>query len=122
MGLHLIQDLGQWWFDKTALPLPLGGNCIRRDLGKQACQDVTDVLKASIEYSLANRGPAVEYALRFGRDLDRNLADRFVGMYVNQWTLDYGPRGREAISRLLAEGAKSGLVPDIGSIDYVTAK
>lgn len=121
-GLHLVVDLGQWWFDKTGLPLPLGGNCIRRDLGAKVCQEVTDILKQSIQYSLDHRAPAVEYALQYGRDLDRNLADRFVGMYVNDWTLDYGPRGREAISRLLREGASAGLVPAIGDIDFITAK
>ena len=122
MGLHLIVDMGRWWHDKTSLPLPLGGNCIRKDLGGAAMQEVTDILKASIQYSLDHRGPAVEYALQFGRDLDRNLADKFVGMYVNNWTLDYGPRGREAITRLLKEGAKAGIVPDIGTIEYVTAR
>jgi 1,4-dihydroxy-6-naphthoate synthase len=85
-------------------------------------QDVTDVLKRSIQYSLDHRGPAVEYALQFGRDLDRELADQFVGMYVNHWTLDYGPRGREAITRLLREGARAGLVPDVGDVEYVTAR
>jgi 1,4-dihydroxy-6-naphthoate synthase len=122
LGLHLVVDLGVWWKEMNGLPLPLGGNCIRKDLGASAMQDVTDVLKASIQYSLDHRGPAVEYALRFGRDLDRDLADRFVGMYVNQWTIDYGPRGREAITRLLKEGARAGLVPDVGDIEYVDAR
>ena len=122
LGLHRVVDLGVWWHQKTGLPLPLGGNCIRKDLGRAAMQDVTDVLKRSIEYSLAHRGPAVEYALRFGRDLDRELADKFVGMYVNDWTLDYGPRGREAITRLLDEGARAGLVPAVKEIEYVTAR
>lgn len=122
LGLHLVVDLGAWWHERTALPLPLGGNCIRKDLGREAMQDVTDVLKASIRYSLDHRAQAVEYALQFGRDLNRELADRFVGMYVNDWTLDYGPRGREAISRLLTEGAKAGLVPDPREVEYVTAK
>jgi 1,4-dihydroxy-6-naphthoate synthase len=120
-GLHLVVDLGAWWHEQTGLPLPLGGNCIRKDLGREAMQEVTDVLKRSIQYSLEHRKPAVEYALRFGRDLDRDLADQFVGMYVNDWTLDYGPRGREAITRLLKEGAKAGLVPDVGTIEYVAA-
>ncbi|HEX4792596.1 MAG TPA: MqnA/MqnD/SBP family protein [Humisphaera sp.] len=120
-GLHLLLDMGVWWHEKTALPLPLGGNCIRKDLGAEAMQEVTDILKKSIQFSLDNRPAAVEYALQFGRDLDRNLADRFVGMYVNHWTLDYGPRGREAISQLLKEGAKAGLVPDAGEIQYVVA-
>ena len=122
LGLHLIVDLGVWWFEKTGLPLPLGGNCIRKDLGPRVMREVTDVLQRSIEYSLANRAPAVQYALQFGRDLDRELADRFVGMYVNEWTLDYGPRGREAITRLLGEGAKAGLVPQVSGIDFVTAR
>ncbi len=89
--------------------------------GRDAMQEVTDVLKASIRYSLDHRAPAVEYALRFGRDLDRQLADRFVGMYVNHWTVDYGPKGREAISLLLREGARAGLVPEVGEVEYVDA-
>ena len=120
-GLHLLLDLGVWWDQKTALPLPLGGNCIRKDLGPAAMQEVTDILWRSIRFSLDHRKEAVEYALQFGRDLNRELADEFVGMYVNDWTLDYGLRGREAITRLLKEGAKAGLVPDAGKIQYVTA-
>lgn len=122
MGLHLVVDLGVWWHEKTGLPLPLGGNCIRRDLGPKVCQEVTDILKQSIQYSLDHRAEAVEYALQYGRDLDRKLADQFVGMYVNDWTLDYGDRGREAITRLLHEGANAGIVPPIGTIDFVTAR
>jgi 1,4-dihydroxy-6-naphthoate synthase len=122
LGLNLIVDLGVWWYEQTQLPLPLGGNCIRKDLGPQAMQEVTDILKASIQYSLDHRAPAVEYALKFGRDLDRALADRFVGMYVNHWTLDYGDKGRAAIDRLLAEGARLGIGPPVGNIDYVTAR
>jgi 1,4-dihydroxy-6-naphthoate synthase len=122
LGLHLVVDLGVWWGERTGLPLPLGGNCIRKDLGAAAMQEVTDILKRSIQFSLDHRGPAVDYALKYGRDLDRGLADRFVGMYVNQWTLDYGPRGREAITRLLKEGAAAGLVPDPGEIQYVAAR
>jgi 1,4-dihydroxy-6-naphthoate synthase len=122
MGLHLLMDLGMWWHEKTALPLPLGGNCIRKDLGPQVMQEVTDILKASIQFSLDHRAEAVDYALQYGRDLDRALADRFVGMYVNHWTLDYGDRGKAAIDRLLAEGAAAGLVPAIGKIEYVTAR
>ena len=122
LGLHLVVDLGAWWYEKTQLPLPLGGNCIRKDLGPSAMQEITDVLKQSIQFSLDHRAQAVEYALQFGRDLDRQLADQFVGMYVNHWTLDYGPKGREAITRLLKEGATAGLVPDAGEIEYITAK
>jgi 1,4-dihydroxy-6-naphthoate synthase len=122
LGLHLVVDLGAWWYERTQLPLPLGGNCIRKDLGPSAMQEITDILKRSIQFSLDHRAKAVEYALRFGRDLDRQLADQFVGMYVNHWTLDYGPTGREAIMRLLTEGAAAGLVPDAGEIEYVTAR
>ena len=121
LGLHLIVDLGVWWDELTKLPLPLGGNCIRKDLGPQVMQEVTDVLKRSIQYSLDHWVEAVEYALQFGRDLDRNLADKFVGMYVNHWTLDYGQRGRDAISLLLRKGAEAGLVPDVGAVEYVVA-
>jgi 1,4-dihydroxy-6-naphthoate synthase len=122
LGLHLVVDLGAWWYERTQLPLPLGGNCIRRDLGTGTCQEVTDILKRSIRYSLDHRAQAVEYALRFGRDLNRDLADRFVGMYVNDWTLDYGPRGREAISRLLGEGARAGIVPEVERLEFITAR
>jgi 1,4-dihydroxy-6-naphthoate synthase len=122
LGLHLIVDLGQWWHEQTGGPLPLGGNCIRKDLGVTVMQEVTDILKKSIQFSLDHRAEAVQYSLAFGRDLDRNLADRFVGMYVNHWTLDYGPRGREAISLLLKRGAAAGLVPDAGEIEYITAR
>ena len=121
-GLHLVVDLGVWWQKQTGLPLPLGGNCIRRDLGPQTMQEVTDIIKASIQFSLDHRREAVEYALQFGRDLNRDLADQFVGMYVNHWTLDYGEPGRRAINQLLAEGAKLGIIPAAPDIDYVIAK
>jgi 1,4-dihydroxy-6-naphthoate synthase len=122
LDLHLVVDLGVWWHQRTQLPLPLGGNCIRKDLGLPVMQEVTNILKRSIQYSLDHRAEAVEYALQFGRDLDRGLADRFVGMYVNHWTLDYGPRGKAAIDRLLSEGTAAGLVPAIPKIDYVNAR
>ena len=122
LGLHLVIDLGAWWLETTGLPLPLGGNCIRKDLGGRSMQEVTDIIKQSIQFSLDHRAEAVQYALQFGRDLDRKLADQFVGMYVNQWTLDYGPRGRQAIDLLLQRGAEAGLVPDAGPVEYVTAR
>lgn len=121
LGLHMVVDLGVWWHEQTGLPLPLGGNCIRRDLGTQVMQEVTNILKRSIQFSLDHRSEAVEYSLQFGRDLDRGLADRFVGMYVNDWTLDYGVRGRQAIATLLDRGAKAGLVPAVAQIEFVTA-
>ncbi|HEX8325540.1 MAG TPA: MqnA/MqnD/SBP family protein [Tepidisphaeraceae bacterium] len=122
LGLHLIVDTGVWWQNKTGLPLPLGGNVIRRDLGERAVQDVTDLTRRSIQFSLDHRAEAVEYALQFGRDLNRDLADQFVGMYVNHWTLDYGERGREAIRQLLKAGADAGLVPAIKELAIVTAR
>jgi 1,4-dihydroxy-6-naphthoate synthase len=122
LGLRRVIDLGHWWYDWNSLPLPLGGNCIRKDLGPKVCQEVTDLIKRSIQYSLDHRAEAVEYALQFGRDLNKKLADKFVGMYVNHWTLDYGPRGREAITLLLRDGARAGLVPAIEQIEFINAR
>lgn len=122
LGLHLVVDLGIWWQESTGLPLPLGGNVVRKDLGPDACQEITDIIRASIQYSLDHRPQAVRYALKFGRDLNEAMADRFVGMYVNHWTLDYGPRGREAITRLLNEGTHKGIVPGIDKIEFIEAR
>ena len=110
-GLRLIVDLGVWWQEKTGLPLPLGGNVVRRDLGEANVREVSRLLKESIRYALAHRADALQYALQYARDMDTALADRFVGMYVNDWTLDYGTRGREAVQRLLDEGHRAGVIP-----------
>ncbi len=118
-GLKLAVDLGEWWFQTTALPLPLGANAIRRDLGPTAIRDVNRLLKASIQYGLDHRQEALEYALQYGRDLDRSRADRFVGMYVNDWTLDFGPRGREAVRQLLAHGHAAGVIPKAVEPEFV---
>lgn len=118
-GLHLVVDLGKWWLARTGLPLPLGGNAIRRDLGAAACKQITRIIRDSIQYGLDHREEAVKYALQFGRGLDNALADRFVGMYVNKWTLDYGQRGREAVRRLLGDATRAGLTPESGEIDFV---
>jgi len=118
-GLQLVVDLGVWWQDRTGLPLPLGGNVVRRDLGPAVMRDISRLLKESIRYSLAHREDALTYALRYARDMDRDLADRFVGMYVNDWTLDYGPRGREAVRRLLDEGHKAGIIPRPTTVEFV---
>jgi 1,4-dihydroxy-6-naphthoate synthase len=109
-GLTLIVDTGKWWQDTTGLPLPLGANAIRRDLGPTVIADVTRLLGQSIDYGLANREEALAYALQYGRDLDEKRADRFVGMYVNHWTKDWGPRGREAVRVLLARGHAGGVI------------
>jgi 1,4-dihydroxy-6-naphthoate synthase len=118
-GLKLIVDLGVWWQDKTGLPLPLGGNVVRRDLGEETIRLISKLLKQSIQYSLDHRQEALDYALQYGRDLDRNLADQFVGMYVNQWTLDYGPRGRAAVQKLLDEAAQAKLIPNAVNVKFV---
>jgi 1,4-dihydroxy-6-naphthoate synthase len=117
--LHKVVDLGQWWQQRTGLPLPLGGNCIRRDLGPVAMREIAAVVRATIEYGLAHRGEAVEYALRYARDMDRDLADRFVGLYVNDWTVDYGERGRHAVRELLRQASDIGMVPAPGQIDFI---
>jgi 1,4-dihydroxy-6-naphthoate synthase len=111
-GLEMILDTGAWWFEKTSLPLPLGVNGIRKDLGAETIRDVHRLLRESIEYGLHHRADALDYALGFGRGLDRGKADQFVGMYVNDWTLDFGPRGREAVTRLLSEGHRLGVLPN----------
>jgi 1,4-dihydroxy-6-naphthoate synthase len=118
-GLHLIVDLGRWWHDETGLPLPLGANAIRRDLGAAAMNEVTALLKRSIQYALEHRTEALEYALQYGRDLDRRKADQFVGMYVNDWTLDFGPRGREAVAVLLRRGYEAGVIPQPVDLDFI---
>jgi 1,4-dihydroxy-6-naphthoate synthase len=118
-GLHLIADLGVWWQERTGLPLPLGGNVVRRDLGPEVIAKVSKLLKQSIQYSLDHRQEALTYALQYARDMERDLADRFVGMYVNEWTLDYGERGREAVRRLLDEGHKAGIIPNAAYVQFV---
>ena len=118
-GLHLVVDLGVWWQQQTGLPLPLGGNVVRRDLGPGLMRRVSDYIKQSIRYALDHRQEALQYALKYARDMDVALADKFVGMYVNDWTLDYGPRGREAVRRLLDEGHKAGVIPRPVAVDFV---
>ncbi len=109
--LELVVDLGVWWKDETGLPLPLGANAVRKDLGPEVIRDVNRLLRQSIQYALEHRDEALDYAQRYGRDLDRERADQFVGMYVNDWTLDFGPRGREAVRQLLARGHEAGVIP-----------
>jgi 1,4-dihydroxy-6-naphthoate synthase len=119
-GLHRVVDLGQWWYDRTGLPLPLGGNVVRRDLGETLIGRIAGLLKQSILYALEHREEGLAYALRYARDLDPALADRFVGMYVNDWTVDYGPRGREAVRTLLGRAVDQGLVPGPVDVQFVS--
>lgn len=118
-GLHLITDLGQWWLKDTGLPLPLGGNAIRRDLGEKAMHEVTVLLKQSIQYALDHRAEALQHALQYGRDLDRSQADKFVGMYVNDWTIDFGPRGREAVTTLLQRAYDEKIIPQPVTLEFI---
>jgi 1,4-dihydroxy-6-naphthoate synthase len=118
--LELIVDLGIWWGERTGgLPLPLGGNVVRKDLGADVMGRLTGILRESIAFGLDHRDEALDYAMDFGRGLDRALADRFVGMYVNDLTRDYGERGRQAIERFLDEGREIGLVPEFGRVEFV---
>jgi 5,8-dihydroxy-2-naphthoate synthase len=119
-GLHLIVDLGGWWKDRTGLPLPLGANAIRKDLGTEPIRDVERLLKASIEYGLRHRDDALKYAMRYGRDLNEQQADQFVGMYVNDWTLDFGERGRRAVAEFLAQGYQAGVLPKLVTPEFVS--
>ena len=117
-GLHRIVDLGKWWQKVTGLPLPLGGNAIRRSLGPQLMAQVSSALRESIQYALDHREEALSYAMQFARDLDPQMADKFVGMYVNERTLDYGPDGREAVRRLLDMGHKAGIIPQEAAVEF----
>ena len=121
LGLRKVLDLGEWWHEHTnGLPLPMGGNAIRRDLGAETIREVSNLLKESIRYSLDNREDALAYAMQFARDMDPALADQFVGMWVNELTLDYGERGREAVRRLLSEGYERGIIPHKVEVQFVT--
>jgi 1,4-dihydroxy-6-naphthoate synthase len=118
-GLYRVIDLGKWWLQTTGLPLPLGGNAIRRSLGPELISSVSNALRDSIQYALDHREQALQYAMQFARDLDPRLADRFVGMYVNERTLDYGPDGKEAIRRLLETGYREGIISVAPQVEFV---
>jgi 1,4-dihydroxy-6-naphthoate synthase len=118
-GLSKVLDLGKWWHELTGLPLPLGGNAIRRTLGRELITTVSQALRDSIQYGLDHREEALAYAMQFARDLDTQKADRFVGMYVNERTLDYGADGKEAVSRLLEMGHRAGIIPDPPNVEFV---
>lgn len=118
-GLHRILDLGRWWADLTGLPLPLGGNAIRRELGTELITSINRALRDSIQYALEHREEALAYAMQFARDLDHQMADRFVGMYVNARTLDYGDDGKEAVARLLGMGHRAGIIPHEPRVEFV---
>jgi len=118
-GLKLVVDMGVWWYEKTGLPLPLGGNVVRKDLGADIISEASRLIRESIHYGLNHRKEALTYALQYGRDLDTGLADKFVGMYVNDWTVDYGEKGRKAVQLLLNEGHKAGVIPHPILVEFV---
>lgn len=118
-GFHLVRDLGAWWKSSTGLPLPLGGNVIRKDIPPGVRSELSDILRESIRYGLEHRKAAVEHSMAHARGMDVPLADEFIGMYVNDYTLDYGDTGRAAITRFLGEAAKTGLIPPVGTIEFV---
>ena len=117
--LKLVVDLGVWWDEETGLPLPLGCNGIRKDMGEETMLEVTALLKESIVHGLENRAPALDYALGYGRGLDRSMADEFVGMYVNDWTVDFGEKGRAAVRLLLKRGFECGVIPELIEPEFV---
>ncbi len=119
-GLHKVIDLGEWWYEETGLPLPLGANVIRRDLGTEKIRKITALLKQSIQYSLDHRARGLEYAMTYARDMETALADEFVGMYVNDYTLDYGEKGRAGVRELLHRGNAAGIIPHRVDAEFVS--
>jgi 1,4-dihydroxy-6-naphthoate synthase len=120
MGLHRVVDLGQWWLEQTGLPLPLGGNAVRRALGPAVGTQVARAIRESVSYALEHREAAVNYAMQFARDMDQDLADKFIGMYVNKWTLGYGDRGRQAVREFLTRGVNAGLIPGPPDAEFLS--
>ncbi len=120
VGLHRVVDLGQWWLEQTGLPLPLGGNAVRRALGPEVGRQIARAIRQSVSYALDHREAALNYAMQFARDMDAELADKFVGMYVNNWTLGYGERGRQAVRELLSRGVQAGLIPGPPEVEFLS--
>ena len=118
-GLHLVVDMGEWWYQETGLPLPLGGNVVRKDLGMEMTRKISRHLHDSIAYGLEHRKGALDHAMRYARGLDRSKADTFVGMYVNDWTLDYGQKGRESVRLFLERGVKAGIIKKPVTVEFV---
>ena len=117
-GLHNVVDLGEWWMSETGLPLPLGGNAIKKSLGPELIERVSRLLRESIEYGLANREVAVRHSMKYGRGMEESLTDKFVGMYVNDYTIDYGDSGREAVRLLLERGYDAGIIPRAVELEF----
>jgi 5,8-dihydroxy-2-naphthoate synthase len=120
LGLHRIVDLGVWWQEETGLPLPLGGNAVRRALGPQIGRQIAKTIRDSVSYGLEHREEALNYAMQFAREMDAELADKFVGMYVNNWTLGYGEKGQQAVKELIKRGTKAGLLPAPPTVEFLS--
>ncbi len=120
LGLHRVIDLGIWWQEQTGLPLPLGGNAVRRALGPEVGRMIARTIRESVEYGLEHRDDALKYAMQFARDMETELADKFVGMYVNKWTLGYGERGKKAVSEFIQRGTSAGLLPAPPAVDFLS--
>jgi 1,4-dihydroxy-6-naphthoate synthase len=119
LGLYRVLDLGVWWHEQTGMPLPLGGNAVRRALGPEVGRQITRTIRDSVEYGLEHREEALNYAMQFAREMDTDLADKFVGMYVNKWTLGYGDRGKLAVQELIERGTSAGLLPGPPSVEFL---
>jgi 1,4-dihydroxy-6-naphthoate synthase len=119
LGLHRVVDLGIWWQEQTALPLPLGGNAVRRSLGLETGRRIARTIRDSVAYGLEHRDEALNYAMQFAREMDTELADKFVGMYVNKWTLAYGEKGKKAVREFIERGTSAGLLPAPPTIEYL---
>jgi 1,4-dihydroxy-6-naphthoate synthase len=120
LGLHRVVDLGLWWQEQTGLPLPLGGNAVRRALGPAVGRQIAQTIRESVQYGLEHREEALNYAMQFARDMETELADKFVGMYVNKWTLSYGERGKRAVKELITRGTKAGLLPPPPTVEFLS--
>ena len=118
-GLHRVVDLGIWWHEQTGLPLPLGGNAVRRALGPELGRHIAKTIRDSVSYGLEHREEALNYAMQFAREMDTELADKFVGMYVNKWTLGYGERGKQAVKELIVRGTRAGLLPAPPTVEFL---
>ncbi len=120
LGLHRVVDLGIWWQEQTGLPLPLGGNAVRRALGPAVGRQIAKTIRESVQYGLEHREEALNYAMQFARDMEAELTDKFVGMYVNKWTLGYGERGKRAVKELITRGTKAGLLPAPPAVEFLS--
>ena len=120
LGLHKVLDLGAWWQELTGLPLPLGGNAVRRALGPELGKQIARTIRDSVEYGLDHREDALKYAMQFARDMETELADQFVGMYVNKWTLGYGEKGKRAVQELITRGTRAGILPSPDAVEFLT--